>query len=140
MKSSSTSERLKQIMKEKSLKQVDILEAAKPYCEKYGVKLTKSDLSQYVSGKVEPGQEKLTVLGLALNVSEAWLMGYDVNMERDGRPKTRGEKIGEIVRDAAQVDPEEAVKFFHSLLDGMSDAEIVLMYQNFKKHFLGGGK
>lgn len=82
MKSSSTSERLKQIMNERSLRQVDILEAAKPFCEKYGVKLAKNDLSQYVSGKVEPGQEKLTILGLALNVSETWLMGYDVSMER----------------------------------------------------------
>lgn len=95
MKSSSTSERLKQIMNERSLRQVDILEAAKPFCEKYGVKLAKNDLSQYVSGKVEPGQEKLTVLGLALNVSETWLMGYDVPMERDETikkdPATNGE-------------------------------------------------
>ena len=83
MKSSSTSERLKQIMNERSLRQVDILEAAKPFCEKYGVKLAKNDLSQYVSGKVEPRQEKLTILGLALNVSETWLMGYDVPTERD---------------------------------------------------------
>ena len=35
MKNSSTSERLKQIMNERSLRQVDILEAAKPFCEKY---------------------------------------------------------------------------------------------------------
>ncbi|MEG1497684.1 MAG: hypothetical protein RR385_09965, partial [Clostridiales bacterium] len=34
-------------------------------------------------GKVEPGQEKLTILGLTLGVSEVWLMGYDVSMERD---------------------------------------------------------
>lgn len=83
MKNSSTSERLKRIMNERSLRQVDILEAAKPFCEKYGVKLAKNDLSQYVSGKVEPRQEKLTILGLALNVSETWLMGYDVRRERD---------------------------------------------------------
>lgn len=87
MKSSNTSERLKQIMREKSFKQVDILEAARPFCEKYNVKLAKSDLSQYVSGKVEPKQEKLTILGLALNVSEAWLMGYDVAMERGTETK-----------------------------------------------------
>lgn len=93
MKNSSTSERLKQIMNERSLRQVDILEAAKPFCEKYGVKLAKNDLSQYVSGKVEPRQEKLTILGLALNVSETWLMGYDVRRERDekGQPADSGE-------------------------------------------------
>lgn len=82
MQKKSTSDRLKQIMKERNLKQVDILEKAQPYCQKYNVKLGKSDLSQFVSGKVEPGQWKLTVLGRALDVNEAWLMGYDVPMER----------------------------------------------------------
>lgn len=83
MKISNTSLRLKEIMRERNLKQVDILNAAKPYCAKYGVKLEKNDLSQYVNGKVEPRQEKLTILGLALNVSETWLMGYDVISSRD---------------------------------------------------------
>lgn len=85
MKNSNTSVRLKEIMRSRSLRQVDILQAAKPFCEKYNVKLARNDLSQYVSGKVEPGQEKLTILGLALNVNEAWLMGYDVPMEREAK-------------------------------------------------------
>lgn len=83
MKVANTSSRLKTIMDERGLRQVDILNASKPYCDKFGVKLAKNDLSQYVNGKVEPGQEKLTILGLALNVSEAWLMGYDVGRSRD---------------------------------------------------------
>ena len=86
MKSVTTSQRLKQIMDAKGLRQVDILRAAEPFCIRYGVKLNKNDLSQYVSGKVEPGQDKLTILGLALGVSEAWLMGYDVSMERSVTP------------------------------------------------------
>ena len=83
MKQSNTSERLKEIMNTRNLKQVDILEKAKPYCEKYGIRLGRNDISQYVSGKVTPGQEKLTILGLALDVTEAWLMGYDVPMDRE---------------------------------------------------------
>lgn len=71
-------------MTDRRLRQVDILELCQPYCIKYGVKLQKSDLSQYVSGKTEPGQDKLTILGLALGVSEAWLMGYDISI--DGSP------------------------------------------------------
>lgn len=86
MRQHSTSQRLKEIMAMKNYRQVDILEAAEPYCKKYGVKLGKNALSQYVSGKVEPGQEKLTILGLALGVSEAWLMGYDVPMGRSVTP------------------------------------------------------
>lgn len=83
MKTSNTSARLKTIMSERGLRQVDILAASKPFCDKYGIKLAKNDLSQYVNGKVEPGQEKLSILGMALNVSEAWLMGYDVSRARD---------------------------------------------------------
>jgi transcriptional regulator with XRE-family HTH domain len=83
MKIKTTSDRLKEIMRERSIHQVDILRAAQPFCKKYGIKVGKNDLSQYVNGKVTPGQEKLTVLGLALNVSEAWLMGYDVPKDRE---------------------------------------------------------
>lgn len=88
MKQFTTSQRLEQIMRSRNMRQVDILNAAEPYCRKYGIKLEKNDLSQYVSGKVEPGQDKLTILGLALNVSEAWLMGYDVPAEREIPPIT----------------------------------------------------
>lgn len=81
MKVSNTSERLKELMKSLNLRQVDILEKTKPFCNEYNVKMNKSDISQYVSGLVEPGQEKLFILSKALNVSEAWLMGYDVPRE-----------------------------------------------------------
>lgn len=83
MEKVTTAARLKQIMQERNIKQVDILELCKPYCIKYNEKLGKSILSQYVSGSVEPGQVKLAILGLALNVNEVWLMGYDVPKERD---------------------------------------------------------
>lgn len=86
MKTYNTSQRLKQVMTARNMRQVDVLKAAEPFCNKYGVKLGENDLSQYVSGKVEPRQDKLTILGLALGVSEAWLMGYDVSMERSVTP------------------------------------------------------
>ena len=79
MKKYTTAERLKQIMQERNMKQVDILELVLPVCKKYGLKMNKSDISQYVSGKVEPNQRKLVALSEALNVSETWLMGYEIN-------------------------------------------------------------
>lgn len=82
MKKYNTSDRLLQIMKQRNLRQIDILNLTRPYCLQYDVKMNKSDISQYVSGKVEPNQDKLAVLGMALNLNEAWLMGYDVPMER----------------------------------------------------------
>lgn len=81
---SSTAERLQRIMSERGLKQVDILELCKPLCEKYGVRLNKNDLSQYVNGKVIPKQDKLAILSEALHVNEPWLMGYDdVSQDRE---------------------------------------------------------
>ena len=93
MKRENTAIRLKQLMQERSLKQVDILEMTKPYCAKYDVKMNKSDLSQYVSGKVEPNQDKLFVLSRALRVNEAWLMGFDVEKEKEFSGKEASKDI-----------------------------------------------
>ena len=90
MKASNTAERLKQLLSMHKMKQVDVLKKAEPFCKEYNIKLTKSDLSQYVNGLVEPGQDKLKILGLALNVNEAWLMGYEVPMSL---PKEDGFRI-----------------------------------------------
>lgn len=82
-----TGTRLKKIMRERGLKQVDILKMCEPFCRKYNVKLEKNDLSQYVNDKVQPKQDKLSILGMALNVPEIWLMGYDLPDENDKVPK-----------------------------------------------------
>lgn len=106
MEKVTTAARLKQIMQERNLKQVDILELCEPYCIKYNEKMGKSILSQYISGSVEPGQIKLTILGLALNVNEVWLMGYDVPKERDNSSGAQ-----------QPVDEQELLKDYRSLND-----------------------
>ena len=80
-KTESVAARLKYIMNQRGLKQVDVLNLARPYCEKYNVKLAKNYLSQYCSGKNEPGKDILNVLSLALDVNPAWLQGFDVPQE-----------------------------------------------------------
>jgi len=92
---STTAERLKEIMAERKLRQVDVLDLAKPFCEQFHVKLGKSDLSQYLHGVAKPGSSKLTILGLALNVNEAWLMGLDVPREREDRKQETREVLSE---------------------------------------------
>lgn len=82
-----TADRLLRAMVDKGLRQSDVLKLAEPYCERTNISLQKSALSQYVSGQVEPGQDKLYILALALDVNEAWLMGYNVPMERDLAPE-----------------------------------------------------
>ena len=73
-----STERINQIMKEKRLRQIDVLNLAKPYQEKYNIKFSKSHLSQYVNGKSNPDNEKIFLLSKVFGVTEAWLLGYDV--------------------------------------------------------------
>ena len=56
------------LMKERNLKQIDIVRLAEPYCKENNTRLGRNDISQYVAGKSEPGQHKLYILGKALNV------------------------------------------------------------------------
>ena len=65
----------------RGMKQADLV-------EKTG--LAKSAISQYCSGKVEAKQTGVYLLAKALSVSEAWLMGFDVEMEP--RPAQNGEE------------------------------------------------
>ena len=78
MKPSNTQQRLRHIMEERNYRQIDILNLTAPLCKKYNIKFSRSDISQYLSGKTEPNQDKLYILSIALNVNVVWLMGYDV--------------------------------------------------------------
>ena len=49
--------------------------------------IPKSALSQYISGAYEPKQDRIYLISKALNVSEAWLMGLDVPIERQESQK-----------------------------------------------------
>lgn len=66
--------RLKQALTARDMKQSDIVTLTG---------IGKSSISTYLSGEYEPKQKNLYRLAKALNVNEAWLMGYDVPMERD---------------------------------------------------------
>lgn len=50
-------------------------------CRLTGIK--KSAMSQYVNGGLVPRQDRTYLIAQALNVSEAWLMGFNVAMERE---------------------------------------------------------
>lgn len=69
-------ERLREAMEIRHLRQSDL-------CEITGI--PKSAMSQYVKGSFEPKQDRLWAIAKALNVNEAWLMGYaNIGMERKG--------------------------------------------------------
>ena len=72
------SERLKVAMKKQNLKQIDLVRAA----QVQGIKLGKSHVSQYVSGKTVPRTDILLFLAKTLQVEEEWLIGVS-NVESD---------------------------------------------------------
>lgn len=66
--------RLEKALKLRNMKPIEL-------AEKSGV--PKSAISQYLSGQYEAKQKNIDKLSVALNVSEAWLMGHDVPIERN---------------------------------------------------------
>ena len=69
------SARLGQAMDERGLRQADLIRMAAAD----GVKLGKSQLSQYLSGKTEPRKATLAFLATTLGVSAEWLSGETDN-------------------------------------------------------------
>ena len=77
-------DRLNEIMGIRNVTQAILLEMAKPLCERDGIKLSKSKLSQYLNGKHEPHDNNMVdLLAEVLDVNTAWLDGYDVPMKRE---------------------------------------------------------
>lgn len=84
--------RLLQAMEREQMKQVDLLRLA----EKEGIKLGKSQISQYVSGKTIPRDNILQFLAAALHCEAAWLKGEDtVSDEKETATKimTEGNEV-----------------------------------------------
>lgn len=70
-------ERLKIALDRKNMKQIDLVHRA----QQKGVKLGKSHVSQYLSGKTMPRPEILRFLAATLEVDEKWLQGIGEDME-----------------------------------------------------------
>lgn len=106
--------RLKQAMQEKKLKQIDLMRAA----EKRGIKLGKSHVSQYVSGKTIPRDNILNVLAEVLEVDAGWLKGTDENAEKSAVAEHKNE-----VKASKNIDKEKSSKSKHNNLEATSMKE-----------------
>ena len=93
-----TKDRLKEAMQRSGKKQADLVR---------DTGLNRGTISRYLSGAVEPRQDAAYKLALALNVSETWLWGYDVPMERSPMQK----KNDDLVKIIAQMRKDP--KFFN---------------------------
>lgn len=88
-------DRLKQAMDYQNVKAVDL-------CERGNI--PKSAMSYYTSGRSEPKNDRLYTIAKLLDVSEAWLLGYDVPMERSSDQNMLDELSG--LNERIKKDPE----------------------------------
>jgi transcriptional regulator with XRE-family HTH domain len=58
----------------------------------------KGAISYYLAGKSKPKTDRLYIIGQALDVSEAWLLGYDVPMTRTENHKKNDQLAKLIVK------------------------------------------
>lgn len=107
----SFSDRLRRAMEQQGMKQVDFIQLA----EERGVKLGKSHMSQYVSGKTVPRAEILRFLAEALHVEESWLKGEE---EESGgkamREFKKSSKLDNVLYDVRGPVVEEAARMEES--------------------------
>lgn len=69
-------QRLTEAMRQRGLKQIDVVRRA----PQYGIHLGKSHVSQYVSGKTVPRADTARALAAMLGVNQAWLLGESDTM------------------------------------------------------------
>lgn len=92
-------ERLKYAMELSGLTQTDL-------CKKTNI--PKSAMSQYISGAFKPKDNRTYLLAKALNVNEAWLMGYDVpNNEKMAIRPTNNERLNKFIELCSQLNDDE---------------------------------
>lgn len=105
------SARLKKALAIRNMRQADL-------CEK--TKIPKSAISHYLKGSFVPKQDRAFIIAQTLDVSPAWLMGYDVPMEKTAQPEQNiisPDKVELTERDKSMLEifrliPEEQQRAF----------------------------
>lgn len=84
-------DRLKQAMQASGMKQVDLVRIA----QEQGMKLGKSHVSQYVSGKTVPRADVMRFLAYALRVEEGWLSGRADDDTEESKTAAKEERMND---------------------------------------------
>lgn len=99
--------RLKQALHNRNITQQQL-------SEKTGI--PKSAMSQYLSGKFEPKQDRLELMANALEVSEEWLRGFDVPMTASNN-SSLDEQFSKILSTLCDEDKEWLLDVIKSVID-----------------------
>lgn len=120
--------RLKRLMEESGINQTELLKRAERYFEKREdgsmIRVTKSDLSQYLSGKHAPNTLKAEILARVFDVNTEWLMGFGINRKGSiEEEKLTADQLA-IIDIARQISPERA-QTIRSILEAMAKEDQV---------------
>ena len=115
--------RLREALQLRNMKAVDLEEKA-------GV--PRSAISFYLAGKTKPKANRLHIIAQALDVSEIWLLGYDVPMNKTEDQKKndqlaelivkmrKSQKLFDVVAKLSEVD-EDRLDLIDRLIDGLTN-------------------
>lgn len=97
-------ERFNETIKERNLTARDVA---------YKTNITEATISRYLSGKMEPKIHYLHLIANALNVSPIWLMGYDIEKDKQSKLK---EEINFLMNNLNESQLEDVAKFIKTFL------------------------
>lgn len=113
----SISNRIKKGLSERNMQAVDV-------CHITGI--SKGSMSQYINGVVKPKQDRIYLIAKALNVNEAWLLGYDVSMDRKHPFSLENAQMVKKIREDTALS--EALKLYFSYSDKKRQKVIEFIY------------
>ena len=105
-RTSTTAKRLQEAMDMRGMKQADLAKATD---------LARGTISNYLKSKYEPKSTAVNKLAKALNVSEMWLWGYDLPMERSEGQKKNDQLVELVTRLRRDEEFAEMVKMLNDL-------------------------
>lgn len=104
---SSFSERLRQCLENNSSLSATML------AEQIG--LSKQAISMYLSGQRKPKRPTVKVIADALNVNEAWLVGYDVPMEKNAETTSQPTHLLQQIKETFGKNSANALSLYIKL-------------------------
>jgi len=87
-------ERLRMALNSRNMKATELSELSN---------INKSTISQYLSKEYEPKRDRIELFAKILNVNEAWLIGYDIPMEKNNQK--------DLIIDEYELSPDELKEY-----------------------------
>ena len=112
----STADRLREAMRNSGKTQADLVRETG---------IGKSNISRYISGRFDPKSDAVHKLAIALNVSEMWLWGCDVPMERPAP-----EELGTLAADVLLNPDMMRLVQIYSELDETDKNMLLMLAEN----------